>query len=650
MGIIERWRAKKLLLLSAGRQPRAKRFFIWVGAVGLLGIILCGAAAAYDLRYQGRVYPGILAGPYRVGGLTTAELKNFIENFNNRYAKEGIGLEVTDFPGFHHSLKLSTLIASGDNAVELIHLDSEALARQAFRLGREPGRPFANLWRPLYYRFFSSARLPVPVIINRPALLEALREGLRGSEDQPRNANLAVASVSPLNYQLVPEKSGAIFDYRQLVSRIETAFSQLSFAPLPAKLAFFSPTITQRDAEALAPNLPELLNYGSLSLNHVDPQTKIRRDWNIAPSNWAAWLEIERSGDGQPIFSLSAEAIKKYLSEEVRPLIDREAQDAKFVVTSEKVEEFKASRAGLAMNADSTATALAAAFRERNYQPRDPVRTIGVVFDIIEPGIKTAEVNDLGITDIIGIGVSTFRDSHTNRIKNIAHAAERLNGVLIKPGEEFSALKYAGPFTAENGFLPEMVIKGKEIKPEVGGGMCQIGTTLFRMAMNSGMDITARRNHSLVVGYYADPVNGNPGTDATLYEPMLDLKFLNDTGSHLLLQTDIDFKRQQLTFTLWGRPDGRQGWYTHPEVKRWIPAGEEEEIEVSGGKLKPGERKCQNAFRGAVASFTYSRIDSGGKKIDRVFDSYYRPLPKICMVGVAASTTPLGAPVDLEEP
>jgi vancomycin resistance protein YoaR len=115
---------------------------------------------------------------------------------------------------------------------------------------------------------------------------------------------------------------------------------------------------------------------------------------------------------------------------------------------------------------------------------------------------------------------------------------------IIKPGEEFSANHYAGPFTAENGYLPEAVIKGNEIKNEIGGGMCQIGTTLFRMAMNTGLQITQRRNHSLVVSYYADPVNGNPGTDATLYEPLLDLKFLNDTGNYLLLQTDIDYQKQ----------------------------------------------------------------------------------------------------------
>ena len=65
--------------------------------------------------------------------------------------------------------------------------------------------------------------------------------------------------------------------------------------------------------------------------------------------------------------------------------------------------------------------------------------------------------------------------------------------------------------------------------------MCQIGTTLFRMAMNSGMPITERRNHSLVVHYYQDPVNGNPGTDATVYDPLIDFKFKNDNQAAVII-------------------------------------------------------------------------------------------------------------------
>jgi vancomycin resistance protein YoaR len=405
---------------------------------------------------------------------------------------------------------------------------------------------------------------------------------------------------------------------------------------ITVKAELFEPTVKFSDAQKAAQNLTQFLSYGDISLNHIDPQTKARRDWIIPVTEYANWLEIEKDADQNPIFVLNAEKAKSYL-ESLRYLVDKLPHDAKFAVADNgKVKEFQASQSGLALNADKTLADLNAAFKDRNYHPIQIVKTISLTVDVVDPVIKTADVNNLGIEDIIGVGYSTFKDSHSNRIKNIAHAVERLNGVLIKPDEEFSAIKYAGPFTAENGFLPEAIIKGKEIKDEIGGGMCQIGTTLFRMAMNSGMDITARQNHSLVVGYYADPVNGNPGTDAALYEPFLDLKFKNDTGHYLLLQTEIDFKKQQLTFTLWGKPDGRSGSYTHPLVKKWIPPGDPEEIKTD--KVKIGETKCQNAFRGAVASFTYTRITPSGEKIDRVFDSYYRPLPKICMVGVDPAT------------
>jgi vancomycin resistance protein YoaR len=313
-------------------------------------------------------------------------------------------------------------------------------------------------------------------------------------------------------------------------------------------------------------------------------------------------------------------------------------ENAVFKMEGDKVVEFKASTNGLKIDIDKTYQDINTLFVTRSQPGIVATGTIRVAVIQVEPEVKTADVNNLGITDIIGIGISTFKDSHNNRIRNIANAVKRLNGSLIKPGEEFSANHYAGPYTAANGFLPEAVIKGDEIKNEIGGGMCQIGTTLFRMAMNSGMDITERRNHSLVVSYYADPVNGNPGTDATLYEPILDLKFKNDTGNYLLLQTDIDYKKQQLTFTLWGKPDGRSGSYTHPIVERWIGAGAPQMVETD--TLPPGKEKCQSGFRGAVARFSYTRTTPSGEKIERVFESYYRPLPRICLVGKSTEVGP----------
>lgn len=601
-------------------------FLILVAVLGAVS----GAAATYLKVYQDKIYPGVYAGHYHLGSMTRSDLNNFIETTNNRLSKEGINLDVS-VNNTKTSLRINT-VASGGDADELVKLDSYVLWQNAYSLGRG-GSWSARLFGPLYYRF-QNTNLNVPVKVDWLNLMSLLKDNLDNEVDKPRNANVVIASFSPLNYTVVPEQSGLEFEYEKIIDQIQTNLSQLYLGNIAVSAKQFEPAIKFADAQKASENLVAVLEYGDLGLNYVDSQTKARRDWPLASTHYGAWIEVDKDENGQPILILNEEKVKTYL-ESLRPLVDRVAQDAKFAIDEKgKVKEFQASQTGLTLNAEKTYTDLNASFKDRNYHPAQVNKTVALSVDAVDPVVKMANANELGIEEVIGVGYSTFKDSHTNRIKNIAHAVARLNGALIKPDEEFSAIRYAGPFTAENGYLPEAVIKGNEIKNEIGGGMCQIGTTLFRMAMNSGMDITQRKNHSLVVGYYSDPVNGNPGTDATLYEPSLDLKFKNDTGHYLLLQTDIDYKKQQLIFTLWGKPDGRSGSYTHPLVKKWIPSGEPQEIKSA--KLKPGEVKCQSAFRGAVASFTYSRVTPTGEKIDRVFDSYYRPLPKICMVGADA--------------
>jgi len=415
--------------------------------------------------------------------------------------------------------------------------------------------------------------------------------------------------------------------------------SALELSPVTLYKKEYSPSVFSANAASIAPKLDSIFDYGDLNLSYINSQSGAKEDWNIPSSIYSSWLQVRKADNGDFVFGLGKAQVENYL-ETLRPLIDKPAQNARFSMQNDKVTEFQASQTGVSLDSDKTYSDLDTIFVGRNYNISGMPKTVIISVDIVNPDVEMSGISNLGVTDVLGVGISTFKDSHTNRIKNIANAVKRLNGILIKPGEEFSANKYAGPYTAENGFLPEQVIKGDTIKPEVGGGMCQIGTTLFRMAMNSGMDITERRNHSLVVSYYADPVNGNPGTDATLYEPDVDFRFMNDTGSYLLLQTAIDYQKQQLTFTLWGRSDGRKGWYTHPLVSKWIPAGDPKTVVVTDGSLKPGEEKCQGAFRGAIASFTYSRITSSSEKIDRVFQSYYRPLPKICMAG--STSTPSG--------
>lgn len=596
-------------------------------------ILFAGAIFLYEWTYAYRVYPGIYAGDYYIGGMKEYEVKDLIESYNNNLAKEGISLLVAEDGRVVKKVKINPVFAD-DLSVEMVGLDSEGAAAAALAIGRSGGF-LSNFFSPVKF-LIKPARVVSPVKID-DRLFSLIGSQLALAREEARNANIKIIALYPLQFEKIKEKEGYSFDADKVREKLAQSLSNLELPEAQINETKTRPDIKLADLDAAAERLPNFLAYGSVALAYIDPQDNRRFNWDISAEQYSQWLEVKR--DNEIIIGLNKPQVLQFI-ESLRSGVDREAGDAKIIIENGRAKEFIPSRSGVAINAEETYKNLEMVFRERNFKPAQAVKSVTLSVDLVKPNVELSSANDLGISDIIGAGTSTFKDSHTNRIKNIANAVKRLNGVLIKPGEEFSANKFAGPYTSENGFLPEMVIKGNRIIPEVGGGMCQIGTTLFRMAMNSGMPITQRRNHSLVVGYYADPVNGNPGTDATLYEPDVDFRFLNDTGSYLLVQTEIDYKKQMLTFTLWGKKDGRQGWYSRPAVSKWIPAGLPQEIEVD--TLKPGEKQCQNAFRGAVASFMYTRITTSGEKIERVFDSYYRPLPSICLVGKAASTTVSG--------
>jgi vancomycin resistance protein YoaR len=249
---------------------------------------------------------------------------------------------------------------------------------------------------------------------------------------------------------------------------------------------------------------------------------------------------------------------------------------------------------------------------------------------MIEPKLKE---NEYGIKEYLNRGWSNFAKSDPARLHNIYAAINKLNNLMIKPDENFSLGKALAPFTNANGYVDGMVIKGKKIVPETGGGMCQLGTTMFRAAMNSGMPITERRNHSLWLKYYNDPKNGNPGTDATIYENAPDLKFKNDTGNYLMLKA-YGTASADLIIEIWGTKDGRVGTYTAPQITNLIIPETDEEVEtVVVKELKPGERNCNGPFKGASTVFTYTIKRADGKVERQTFNSYYKPQKLICQVG-----------------
>lgn len=175
------------------------------------------------------------------------------------------------------------------------------------------------------------------------------------------------------------------------------------------------------------------------------------------------------------------------------------------------------------------------------------------------PRVTLTDLNSLGIQELIGQGVSDFSGSPRSRLHNIRVGAEKFNGVIIEPGEEFSFNKYLGPVTAKAGYLPELVIKPEGTVPEFGGGLCQVSSTAFRAAFFGALPISQRKNHSYAVKYYKwirDDLPISEGMDATIYPGAVDLKFINDTGAAILVWTRIESNK--LYFDFYGTPHQRQ--------------------------------------------------------------------------------------------
>jgi vancomycin resistance protein YoaR len=146
-----------------------------------------------------------------------------------------------------------------------------------------------------------------------------------------------------------------------------------------------------------------------------------------------------------------------------------------------------------------------------------------------------ATAEELGITELIREEISYFHGSGPPRVQNIAACLSQFSRlVLIAPGETFSMVQALDDISLDNGYAEAPIIFGGRTIQGIGGGVCQVSTTLFRAAYFAGFPIDERHPHSYRVGYYEQRPNGNrdvalAGLDASVYVPIVDLKFTNDT-------------------------------------------------------------------------------------------------------------------------
>ena len=282
--------------------------------------------------------------------------------------------------------------------------------------------------------------------------------------------------------------------------------------------------------------------------------------WPIQPANLAPMLRVGRLGSGpgsKYVVQIDQDKLNALL-ETITKQVDRPASNARFLFNEQsgQISSIKSSLIGLRVDLHGSMDEIQKAVGTGQQSALLHVNTT------LPQAADTASSQQLGIKQLISSQTTFFFGSSDARRKNIQTAASNFNGVLVAPGETFSMGQYMGDVSLDSGYAEALIIyNGKTIKG-VGGGVCQVSTTLFRTVFFAGFPVVERHAHAYRVLYYEQGPGGrsNPnlsGFDATVYFPLVDFKFKNDTPYWLLMETVFDPVANSLTWKLYSTPDGR---------------------------------------------------------------------------------------------
>ena len=506
-------------------------------------------------------------------------------------------------------------LSDPDLSRPLITFDDHQTVYNAFIAGRG-----GNWWQNLQeqWRIISNReKFQAVFSIDDDTLLKILKQQFADKETPGHNAEAKISCAGEqCQIQITPEEKGITFDYQAALDQLKTNMANLNGDPIVLKQTELIPDITLAEVQDKQNLLEQVLDKGGVTFRYQE------KKWTMDKNELGQLLEFAKL-NGQIVVQADQDKLAAWLKKTVAPAVETPAQNATIEIQNGAVTKLSAQQNGQALDLDKIYSDLSSQLASSSDL------NIDISAKVLAPDVAAENINDLGIKEIIGTGQSNFAGSPPNRIHNIKNGANKINGLLIKPGEEFSLIKALGPVEDYTGYLPELVIKGDKTTPEFGGGLCQIGTTMFRAALGSGLPITERTNHSYNVGYYLE--NGLPGTDATIYIPHSDVRFINDTGNYILIQTHIDGTK--LTFDFWGTKDGRMATRTPPRVWGWTDPDPPKLIPTLD--LKPGEKKCtEKAHKGVSASFNYTVTYANGQVKKQTFYSHYKPWQEVCLIGI----------------
>ncbi len=532
------------------REPRPRLSMatlrrLLVGTLLVLLLVATLLPYAVSLAFAGRAMPGVSIQGIAVDDASREAIETMLAA---RYAD----MERAPLTLAYHTQTwqppLADLGASFDHA---------ATTRAALRIGRR-GHPLRRLHelRLLLTRGIDVA--PVLVIDWEQMQRALLRVAADGVETPPRDAALSVA-------------------YGKIIGTPSADGRQMLVDATAYDVVRALQTMTPQTVTVRTRTLPPLINDSALAQARAQAEvflgstlvlTREANMWVWDAETIAGLLRVDMVGH-----NLLVDIDQQALTDQVASLaqrVDSGSVEPRLRFAGGALAVVEPGREGWRLQQEAAAQVIDTVLRQRSATSR----TVVLPVDRIYPVIDETRLDTLGIVELVAEGRSSFAGSAPYRITNIKAGAARLDGVLIAPDEEFSFNTQLGEVNAENGFVEGYAVVGNRTQLEWGGGVCQDSTTVFRAAFWAGLPITERHAHPFYISWYDrfayGPAGDGPGMDATIYTGVSDLKFVNDTGHWLLMQTVVDEAAQVFTVQVYGtRPDRRveaDGPYISNEV------------------------------------------------------------------------------------
>ncbi len=612
-------------------RPAQRKPYPWKSLIAIplllttLALAIWLPIGLFQVFYRDRIYPGVEVWGIPLEGMTPEEA-------------EAVLVAALNFPH-----RAPVIFTDGERRWELppervgLRLDADATAMAAFRIGRH-GPPWDRLLEQA--RAWWEGEQLAPRIIYDERTARAYLEELAQQINQPvRDAALRLEQRDAVNSPPTPVETtaqvGRELNVGATLALLQTSIGRIAPIEVPLVIAETPPRVV--DASEARRRVEAILSGPiTLTVTSTVPLTDDLGPWVLSPQELAGLVILgeEPREDGVHITAtLDTDALWAFLTP-IAELVAREPENPRFVFNDQtrQLELITPGKPGQSLDLEATLNRLLAAAMDEGE------REVAAVLTTVPPSISdSATAEELGIRELLVENTSYFAGSSAGRVNNITVAASRFHGILVAPGETFSFNKYLGEVSKEAGYDESLIIYGNRTVVGLGGGVCQVSTTAFRAAFWAGLPIVERWAHGYRVGYY-EQGGIPPGLDATVYSPLVDLKFVNDTPGYILIETYVNPTRYRLTFKFYGTSDGRTVEMIGPEITDIIPHGEpiyEEDPTLPKGTIK----QVDWAVDGLTATVKRIVRDANGQVMHvNTFVSKYHPWRAVYKVGTGGET------------